>query len=101
VTLGSAHQQGLVAARPFALAKGGQRGLGTGWTRGVSPCSQSNRRASLVGDGCGVISPLGRRVGGGRVAESVVGVNASRGALWAWAAEGARLGLASRQLVHP
>ena len=37
------------------------------------------------------------------MAERVVGVNASRGALWALtrAAEEARLWLASRELMHP
>jgi hypothetical protein len=53
------HQQGLGAARPFGLSKGGQRGpwyrLGPGVSRrAASPIGGT----SLVGDACGVISPL-------------------------------------------
>jgi hypothetical protein len=57
-----------------------------------------------VGGACGVISPLtsqGWEVD--RVATSVVGVDTSPRGLrtLTWAADEARLRLASRQLVHP
>ena len=53
---GSAHQQGLVAARPLRCpraASGPRYGLGPG----RPACSPSNRRHSPVGGACGVISP--------------------------------------------
>jgi hypothetical protein len=72
-------------------------------TRGVSTCSRPIGGASLVGDGCGVISPLtSQGLGGGPVAERGVRVVTSPGALRAltWAANEARLRLVFLQLVH-
>jgi hypothetical protein len=71
----------------------------------VSRCAASPiGGASLVGDGCGVISPLTSQGWRGPVAERVVRVDTAPGALRAltWAADEARRSLlASRQLVHP
>ena len=98
------HQQGLVAARPFALPKGGQRGPGTRWDQGRrGDGSGPTGGTSPVGGACGVISPLTSQGGGGPVVKSVVGVDTAPGVLRALTgtAEAAGLWLASRQLVHP
>jgi hypothetical protein len=105
VRVSPTHQQGLVAARSFALPKGGQaRSRHTLGPRGVSACSQSNRRHLASGRRvwCDLSLDVAG-VGGGPVAKSVVGVAASPGVLRAlsWVADEARRWLASRPLVHP
>jgi hypothetical protein len=86
------------------LPKGGQRGLGARRHQGVSAFRQSNRRHLASGRRlwCDLSLDVAG-VGGGRVAESVVGVDPRLGALWALtrAADEARRWLASGQLVQP
>ena len=96
------HLQGVVAARPFALHNGGQRGPGTRWDQGCLG-EQPVGGSSPVGGACGVIWPLTSQGGGGPVAKGGVGVDTAPGVLRAptGTAEEARRRPASRQLVHP